>query len=190
MKKLFVIVGKASAGKDTLVQHIMKNDNIKMALSFTTRPRRSSETQGVEYDFITREEFWEHMSTGDIIEYTSYNVANGETWYYGLTKQELEKNDYVAVIVNPEGVKQLEEYYGDRIVTILVDANPVDRIKRYLDRDNDKSEIKVAECCRRFLADMEDFKDFNPKYTIHNNGEIVDAICLIEQILGKEFQCN
>ena len=190
MKKLFAIVGKASAGKDTLVQKLLKHGDIQMALSFTTRPKRSNETQGVEYDFITSQEFCRHMATGEIIEYTSYNVANGETWYYGLTKQELEKNEYVAVIVNPEGVKQLIEYYGDKVVTILIDANPVDRIKRYLDRDNDKSELKVAECCRRFLADIEDFKEFNPKYTIQNDGHIKDAIYSIEQVMNGEIECN
>lgn len=166
MKKIILIAGKACAGKDTLVKLLMKELNLPMAVSFTTRPKRTGETQGVEYDFIDEQAFWGLYGHNLLAEYTSYKVASGDTWYYGLTKEELEKDDYVLAIVNPEGVRQIKEIYKDKVHVIYVTADDKTRIKRYLDRDKHNN---VAECCRRFLADEKDFKDFKYDCLIIND---------------------
>ena len=165
MKKIFLIVGKACAGKDTLVKQLLKDMKISMAISFTTRPKREGETDGVEYNFITIEELNRLDATGELIESTSYNVASGDIWYYGLTKKELEKDNFVLAIVNPEGAEIIKNLYGDKVETILITANDKERINRYLKRDNSDN---VAECCRRFLADEKDFENFKADYIIDN----------------------
>ncbi|HSQ89800.1 guanylate kinase [Romboutsia sp.] len=185
MKKIFVIMGKASSGKDTLVKMLSEQLEIPMAVSFTTRPMRDGETQGVEYNFITQKEFKDQLESGEIVEHTSYNVASGETWYYGLTKSELEKADYVIAIVNPEGLRLLKYYYEDKVVPIFINSKPDVRIKRYLNRDI-MDEEKVAECCRRFLADKKDFERLIPNYEIFNNDEIIDAYQTLEHIVRRE----
>lgn len=166
MKKIILIAGKACAGKDTLVKAIMKEMNLPMALSFTTRPMRIGEKQGVEYDFIDEQAFRDLHRNDMLAEFTSYNVANGDTWYYGLTREELEKADYVLAIVNPEGVRQIKEIYGCRAHVILITANDKERIYRYLERDSGNN---VAECCRRFLADEKDFVELEYDYLIEND---------------------
>lgn len=166
MKKIILIAGKACAGKDTLVKAIMKEMDLPMALSFTTRPKRTGETQGVEYDFIDKDAFWDLYGYNMLAEYTSYEVANGDTWYYGLTREELEKDDYVLAIVNPDGVRQIKEIYGDKVHVILITADDKERIYRYLERDNGNN---VAECCRRYLADEKDFSEMKYDCLIENN---------------------
>ena len=166
MKKIILIAGKACAGKDTLVKAIMKEMNLPMALSFTTRPMRIGEKQGVEYDFIDEQAFRDLHRNDMLAEFTSYNVANGDTWYYGLTREELEKDDYVLAIVNPEGVRQIKEIYGCRAHVILITANDKERIYRYLERDSGNN---VAECCRRFLADEKDFAELEYDYLVEND---------------------
>ena len=166
MKKIILIAGKACAGKDTLVKAIMKEMNLPMALSFTTRPMRIGEKQGVEYDFIDEQAFRDLHKNDMLAEFTSYNVANGDTWYYGLTREELEKADYVLAIVNPEGVRQIKEIYGCRAHVILITANDKERIYRYLERDSGNN---VAECCRRFLADEKDFVELEYDYLVEND---------------------
>lgn len=165
MKKIFAIAGKACAGKDTLIKKLTKELDYKVALSFTTRPRRDGETQGVEYNFISDKDFWKLYYSKKLAEFTSYEVANGETWYYGLTKEELEKDEYVLVIVNPDGARQLRKIYGSKLEIIYITANNKERIKRYLDRDTSDN---IAECYRRFLADEEDFEDFEYDYKVDN----------------------
>lgn len=166
MKKIILIAGKACAGKDTLVKTIMKDLNLPMALSFTTRPMRTGEKQGVEYNFISDEVFWDLYEYNSLAEYTSYEVASGETWYYGLTKEELEKDDYVLAIVNPDGIRQIKEIYGDKAHIILITADDKQRIYRYLERDSGNN---VVECCRRYLADEKDFEGMEYNFLVENN---------------------
>lgn len=186
MRKLFTIMGKASTGKDTLTKMLHEKMELPIALSFTTRPMRNGETQGVEYDFITEKDFWDMHGCDLLAEYTSYDVAGGETWYYGLTREELEKSDYVLVIVNPDGFNQIKEIYGDKVCSILIDAPADVRIKRYLDRDI-VTETKAEECCRRFLADQKDFKDMVTDYIVMNIGELETVYKELESKIRMEL---
>lgn len=186
MRKLFTIMGKASTGKDTLTKMLHEKMELPIALSFTTRPMRNGETQGVEYDFITEKDFWDMHGCNLLAEYTSYDVAGGETWYYGLTREELEKSDYVLVIVNPDGFNQIKEIYGDKVCSILIDAPADVRIKRYLDRDI-VTETKAEECCRRFLADQKDFKDMVTDHIVMNIGELETVYKELESKIRMEL---
>lgn len=186
MRKIFAIMGKASTGKDTLTKMLNERMELPIALSFTTRPKRKGEVQGVEYNFITKDKFQELDGTNELAEYTSYEVASGEVWYYGLTRKELEKDDYVLVIVNPDGQRQIKDIYGKRVVSIVIDAPADVRIKRYLDRDT-VTEVKAEECCRRFLADNKDFKGVETEYTVTNVGNIEDVYKTLEGIVKQEI---
>ena len=171
MKKIILIAGKACAGKDTLVKRLMKELDLPMALSFTTRPMRTGETQGIEYDFIDDKSFWDLHSNDQLAEYTSYQVANGDTWYYGLTREELEKDDYVLAIVNPDGAEQIKKIYGDKVKVIYITADDKQRIIRYIERDKSNN---VAEFCRRYIADERDFEGFEYNFKIEND-KVEDA---------------
>lgn len=186
MRKIFAIVGKASTGKDTLTKMLSEVLEIPIALSFTTRPMRVGEKQGVEYNFITDDDFWDLHGCNLLAEYTSYEVASGETWHYGLTKEELEKNKYVLVIVNPDGLEQLKKIYGDKMCSILIDAPADVRIKRYLDRD-EVTETKAEECCRRFLADNKMFKNLVTDYTVNNNCDLDISLEKLKKIIEVEI---
>ena len=186
MRKIFAVMGKASTGKDTLTKMLSETLELPIALSFTTRPMRVGEKQGVEYNFISDDDFWDLHGCDLLAEYTSYEVASGETWHYGLTKEELEKAEYVLVIVNPDGFKQLTEIYGDKVCSILIDAPADVRIKRYLDRDI-VTEEKAEECCRRFLADNKDFKDISTNHHVTNVGDLKSVYKKLESMVRIEI---
>lgn len=186
MRKIFAVMGKASTGKDTLTKMLSETLELPIALSFTTRPMRVGEKQGVEYNFISDDDFWDLHGCDLLAEYTSYEVASGETWHYGLTKEELEKAEYVLVIVNPDGFKQLTEIYGDKVCSILIDAPADVRIKRYLDRDI-VTEEKAEECCRRFLADNKDFKNISTNHCITNVGDLKSVYKKLESMVRIEI---
>ena len=186
MRKIFAVMGKASTGKDTLTKMLSETLELPIALSFTTRPMRVGEKQGVEYNFISDSDFWDLHGCDLLAEYTSYEVASGETWHYGLTKEELEKAEYVLVIVNPDGFRQLTKIYGDKVCSILIDAPADVRIKRYLDRDT-VTEEKAEECCRRFLADNKDFKDISTNHHITNVGDLESVYKKLESMVRIEI---
>lgn len=188
MKKLFVILGEASSGKDTILKEVVKGlYNTEIAVSFTTRPMRDGEVEGREYNFISTNEFNRLFDSGQIVESTSYDVANGENWLYGLTRAELEKSEYVAVITNPHGLNQLKKVYGEKVVSIYITANGKDRVIRYLNREHKVDNLKVAECCRRFLADEKDFKKLRTDYTVinDNNTKLEDAVSIVRSIISR-----
>ena len=112
MNRIYAIVGKACAGKDSIVKELSNRTNLSIATSFTTRPMREGEHQGVEYNFIDNDTFMKLKDDNQIVEYTSYTVASGEVWYYGLTKEELEKNEFVFNYSNDVDslIKKLSAY--------------------------------------------------------------------------------
>ena len=183
MKKIFLILGKSSAGKDTITTEVIKELELPMALSFTTRPLRAGEVQGKEYDFITLEEFEEIKSEGRLAEKTSYVVAGGDIWYYGLTRNELEKGDYVIAIVNPDGAKQIKRLYGDRVVTIEIKADRIDRLKRYIKRGGASC---IGECFRRYIQDNKDFENLKAKYEVYNDSLAI-SIEKVKRIIRIEM---
>lgn len=161
MKNLFLICGKSNSGKDTLVNAVMNNafiKDIKKAVSFTTRPKRIGEYDGVHYNFITEQNFEEKLKEGEILEYESYFIESENTnWLYGSTRSELTKSDNVIAIVNPKGLKSiLATDLGIKATTILIDCDDRTRLKRALERDSD-----VKEIVHRFNRDENDFDDMS-----------------------------
>lgn len=163
MEKIFCILGKSSVGKDSLVSLVEDDLGMKSAVSFTTRPMREGEVNGKEYFFISDEDFRDLHGNNMLAEYTTYHVADNSTWYYGLTREELEKSKYGIVIVNPHGLEQLKEIYGDKVISILIDCDDMERLQRSIKRD---AKANPKELCRRYLADEKDFDGLCCHYCI------------------------
>ena len=96
---MILLVGKTASGKDTLQKELIKL-GYKAVVSYTTRPPRAGEVDGIAYHFITKEDFLSKDKDGFFAETTSYNVATGETWYYGSAIKDL--TDDKVMIVNPD----------------------------------------------------------------------------------------
>ena len=83
---LVVISGPAGAGKGTVVKELVKNDNIKVSVSATTRSPRPGEENGVHYHFLTREQFQDMIKEDGFLEYAEY-CGN----FYGSPKKQAEE---------------------------------------------------------------------------------------------------
>lgn len=96
-KNLFVISGPSGVGKDTVVKALLKkHPNIRKTISVTTRAKRSNETDGVDYYFITEEVFSSHRHNGRLVEFELYDGA-----YYGTLYSEIERHseEYPLILV-------------------------------------------------------------------------------------------
>lgn len=185
MEKIFCVVGKSSSGKDTLVSIVSEELQMPIATSFTTRPKREGEIEGREYHFITEGEFLQKEAMDGIAECTSYKVADNLTWWYGLTREELEKGEYTIVIVNPDGLEQLTDLYGDKIVSILVECDGLERLERSIKRDKTAN---PKEICRRFLQDEVDFETIECDYVIYNENKMGKEVVLqMKKIIMEEM---
>lgn len=146
---MILLIGKSCAGKDTIQKELIKM-GMESIVSYTTRPPRQGETEGVEYHFISKEEFLEKERQGFFAETTSYNVATGETWYYGSAVEDL-TNDKV-IIVNPYGLSQLKKLYSLNPISFYITSSEETIWNRLRERGDN-----AAEARRRLKADDEDF---------------------------------
>ena len=154
---LLVICGKMCSGKDTVVKRLI-NKGFKKVVTYTTRPKRRGETDGVDYHYISKEDFEEKIKDGFFLEYRMYKVASGDTWYYGSAKQDVLKvrdNQKKVIILSPSGVDKMYELKHDgsinfRIVYLKCNDNT---IKIRARRRGDKKQ----EIARRIESDGIDF---------------------------------
>lgn len=151
---------------------------MQSVVSYTTRPKREGEIDGINYHYISKEEFFDKRNNNFFAETASYNVAidGGQTWYYGSAIKDL-TDDKVA-IMNPEGLKEIKKIKSLNPIVFHIIADD-DTIWNRLRQRGDNSE----EARRRLNADDEDFKDINNyiDYAIKNDGsktpkEIADII--------------
>lgn len=161
---MLILCGKTASGKDTIQKQLIL-EGMKSVVSYTTRPPREGEVDGITYHFITKEEFLEKQETGFFAESTSYNVATGETWYYGSAVEDL-TNDKV-VILNPEGIREIKKMksLNPKVFYMIADEETIwNRLR--LRGDN------AEEARRRLNADDEDFKDITKyvDFAIRNDG--------------------
>ena len=148
---MILLVGKTAVGKDTIQNELIKL-GYNTVVSYTTRPPRKNEVNGISYHFITKEEFLQKEKEGYFAETTSYNVATGETWYYGSAIQDL-SNDKV-MIVNPEGLKQIKKIKSLNPIAFFIMADEETIWNRLRQRGDN-----AAEARRRLNADDTDFAD-------------------------------
>ena len=192
-KKIFALLGYSSVGKDTILKQVLKDMNdVKPIISTTTRPMRKGETEGVEYYFIDDTEFFRRGT--DFVEQRIYHtkikengVEKDATWRYGIERMELEKDDYLIVIVDSVGYKELKNYVGNnKIVPIFISAPQEELKARALARGDLEAEVD-----RRLKDDYERFMDFRVRTVYHEvkNGEgrLEEAIKEVENIITKHI---
>lgn len=161
MGKIFCLIGKSSCGKDTIYKRILSEGNLplKTLVSYTTRPIRSGETNGVEYYFLTEQQLQELEQEGKIIELRAYHTVHGIWKYLTVNDHQinLSENNYL-VIGTLESFEKLRDYFGnDKLIPLYIEVDSGERLQRALNRERLQQEPKYAELCRRFLADEEDF---------------------------------
>lgn len=192
-KKIFALLGYMGVGKDTILKQVLKDmDDVKPIISTTTRPMRKGETEGVEYYFIDDTEFFRRGT--DFVEQRIYHtkvkengVEKDATWRYGIERMELEKDDYLIVIVDSIGYKELKNYVGNnKIVPIFISAPQEELKARALARGDLEAEVD-----RRLKDDYERFMDFRVRTVYHEvkntNGRLEEAIKEVEGIITKHI---
>ena len=149
---MIVLVGGTCAGKDTLMHKLIEKFSLCKLVTYTTRPMRDGEIDGVDYHFIDSKTF-DALCAGDFFaETTSYKVANDKIWEYGTAKKDL--TDDKIVILNPYGLKELRKDKSLNIVAFYLFASHGEIWNRLRQR-GDSSD----EAARRIEADKKDFED-------------------------------
>lgn len=159
--KLFILVGEAGTGKDTILQKIVSTrpDLFHEIVSYTTRPIRENEIDGINYHFVDGDKFTELIYSGDMLEASVFN-----DWCYGTTKSSFVNNKINIGVFNPEGVDSIiESPFSDNIDIVIfkITASDKTRIIRQLNRETNPN---IEEIIRRYKTDKEDFYNIDFPY--------------------------
>lgn len=163
--KIIVLVAKSSAGKDNILNKVVElNSKVKTIVSYTSRPIRQGEIDGITYHYISNEKVNNMLTNQEFIENRIYNTVNGK-WIYGVGKSSFDlysKNTYI-VILDLQGLKQLEKYLDennklDCLISIYVRASGQTRLLRSLKREGQLSNNQCKEIARRYIVDEDDME--------------------------------
>lgn len=140
------IVGGGGSGKDYL-KKLFESRGFIREVSYTTRPMRDNEQEGVDYHYVTEEKFSSMVDAGKFLQHKSFRG-----WRYGTTVEGWNKAS--LFIMTPEGVVDLSAELRATCTIIYLDIDENIRRKRLSER-NDADDTE-----RRLNADREQFKDF------------------------------
>lgn len=141
--KLIVISAPSGTGKSTIIGELMKQDDLKLefSISATTRPPRGSEQHGVEYYFLTLDDFRQRIDRNEFAEY--HEVYEGR--YYGTLKSEIEritsKGHNVVMDLDVMGGIDVKRIYGKKALAVFIKPPSIETLRqRLLSRGTDSIE--------------------------------------------------
>lgn len=156
---MLVILGESASGKSTLQKMLIKdNPKYKKIVTYTTRPARDGEVNGVDYHFVSKSDFDELIKSGFFIEYAKYR-----DWYYGTAKKDCEDENSVAVLT-PAGLRALKRL-GYDVTSVYLYVDRRSRLINILTRGDN-----IDEAYRRNLSDVGQFDEIAKEvdYVINN----------------------
>lgn len=179
--KLIALIGEAGAGKDTIMQCVLqKNGFLNEIVSFTTRPPREGEKNGINYHFISHEDFTQKVLNDEMLEATCFN-----DWFYGTGYASLDRDRVNIGVFNPEGIDSIMAHKDIDIYVFYVRAADKVRLIRQLNREENPD---VDEIIRRYKTDKSDFYDLDFHYNeLWNNNEedLTYSVQVIESAAKK-----
>lgn len=181
--KLFVITGPSGVGKGTLIRALLdRRPELELAVSATTRLPRPGEQNGVEYHFLTLDEFQRHVDQGDFVEHAEYSGNR-----YGTLRSELERRVGAGVPVVLEielqGARQVREVLPDAVQVFIAPPSREALRSRLIGRGTDTPQ----QVTRRLqTADTELAAQTEFGHVVVND-RLDDAIDELAQIVGAEL---
>ena len=141
--KLIIFSAPSGSGKSTIINYLMTQGlNMHFSISATSRAPRGTEQNGVEYFFLTPEEFRTKIENDEFLEYEEV-YANR---FYGTLKaqveKQLEEGQNVVFDVDVKGGVNIKKFYGERALSVFIQPPSVDELRRRLEgRATDAPEV-------------------------------------------------
>ena len=141
--KLIIFSAPSGSGKSTIINYLLtQNLNLSFSISATSRAPRGTEQNGVEYFFLTPEEFKQRIANNEFLEYEEVYKDR----YYGTLKEQvekqLEKGQNVVFDLDVVGGCNIKKYYGERALSIFVQPPSIEELRcRLTGRGTDDPEV-------------------------------------------------
>lgn len=141
--KLLIFSAPSGSGKSTIINYLMEQGlNLHFSVSATSRPPRGQEQNGVEYFFLTPEEFKQHIAANDFLEYEEVYKDR----FYGTLKSQVDKQlangENVVCDVDVLGGQNIKKHYGDKALSIFIQPPSIEVLReRLIGRATDTPEV-------------------------------------------------
>lgn len=147
---LYVILGNTLSGKTTLARDLRTVTGVKQIITYTNRPMRDGEVDGVDYHFVSTEEIEKEDYFGKRYFYTNYR---DKPFIYAMKKEDFVLFDDTIIISDPRGLREIKNLIGyQQVVSVFVDIPE----KRILERAKKRGD-SIDEVQRRLSVDHDDF---------------------------------
>jgi guanylate kinase len=185
---VIIISGPSGSGKNTIIDHLIKIYGGKLTeiVTTTTRKPRENEIHGIDYYFISLEEFQARVKAGDFVEYEEVNAG---TWY-GTYKSEFQKlistNQIAIFDIDVKGAINIKKLYPQNTYTIFIKTPSIDILRdRIINRNDKMSEEEIQKRLTR--AEFEyTFIDEYDQLLI--NDKLEETLSEAEKIVSEIFK--
>jgi len=181
--KFIIISGPSGVGKGTICERLIKELNAWYSVSMTTRGIRDGEVDGVNYYFISKDEFRKRIDEGKLLEYNIYNDN-----YYGTPKdkvlEKLEEGIDVFLEIDVNGAKNVKNKFEDALLIYIAPPSMEDLRTRLLNRGTE--DIDTIENRIRIASDEQKQIDFYDYVVV--NDDLEEAILKVKKIILDEVK--
>jgi len=184
--KLIIFSAPSGAGKTTIVKHLLKqNAALEFSISATSRAPRISETNGVDYYFLSEEEFKSKINNNEFLEWEEVYPGT----YYGTLISEVEriraKGKHVVFDVDVVGGTNIKKFYGEDALAVFIQPPSVEELKlRLIRRSTDSPEI-IRKRVEKAAYEMTFSSNFD---VILVNNDLQQALSEAEKIVNAFTQ--
>jgi guanylate kinase len=184
---LIVLSGPSGVGKGTVRRYLEQDPSLHLvySTSMTTRQPRNGEKDGVDYYFVSKEEFEKHIEKGDLLEHASF-VGN----YYGTPAEEVERlrneGKNVLLEIEVQGAQQIAQKVED-VVSIFLTPPSMDELENRIRKRASEPEEIIQERLAKAEKEMKLVSQY--KYTVCNEDPQL-AADMIKAIIKKHMSAN
>ncbi len=180
---LFIVSAPSGAGKTTLVERLVEQTpHLKMSRSYTSRPARAGEADGVDYNFVSRARFEAMVAAGEFLEWADvfgnlYGTAAADT------ERQLAAGDDVVLVIDVQGARQVRQRLGVESTTVFVMPPSFEVLEQRLRGRSKDSEEAIR---RRLQVAREEVASFEEYRFIVINDELTSAVDRLRSIVIAE----
>ena len=191
--KIIIFAAPSGSGKSTIINQVMSDEeeelNLHFSISATSRPPRGKEKNGVEYFFLSPEEFEQKIAQGAFVEYEE--VYPGR--YYGTLKSQVDKQlaagENVVFDVDVNGAMRIKEMYKDRALSIFIQPPSLDVLRERLESRGTEDVAAIEQRLSRAQYEIEQSERFD-EVVVNDvlDVAVLETLVLIHEFLGVDLE--